>query len=88
MPDLTAMDLEARDLSPTLPNRLTDHALKFFSRALFTVALVAAGATVVIFALTVGVVGSPLIFVAIVALALKRRRGERQGGAAELPAVG
>jgi hypothetical protein len=42
----------------------------------------------VIFALTVGVVGSPLIFVAIVALALKRRRGERQGGAAELPAVG
>jgi hypothetical protein len=83
MPDLTAMELEARDLSSTLPNRLIDHVLKYFSRALFTVALVAAGATLVIVALTVGVVGAPVIFVAIVALAFKRRRAS----VAALPAT-
>jgi ABC-type dipeptide/oligopeptide/nickel transport system permease subunit len=88
MPDLTAIELEARDLSPTLPTRLIDHVLAFFSRALFTVALVAAGATLVTIALTVGVVGSPVIFVALVALALRRRRLESAGADAVLPAAG
>ncbi len=85
MPDLTAIELEARDLSPTLPTRLIDHVLKFFSGALFTAALVAGGAVLVTVALTVGVVGAPVIFVAVVALLARRRRAARV--VAELPAT-
>jgi hypothetical protein len=77
MPDMTAMELEA-DLSTTLPTRL-DHALLFFSRALFTVALVAGGAALVTIALTVGVVGAPVIVAAIVVTAVSRLRARGAG---------
>ena len=75
MPDFTAMELEARPLSPAVSSRLIDHVLKFFSGALFTAALVAGGAIVVLVALTVGVVGSPVIAAALGFWALRRREG-------------
>ncbi len=87
MPDMTAMELEAREISPTLSTRLVDHALKFFSGALFSAALIAGGAVLVTIALTVGVVGSPVIFVALVALALRRRRAVRASELAGLRPV-
>jgi hypothetical protein len=68
MPDTSALELEAREISPTQTTRLIDHALKLFSGALFTAALVAGGAVLVIAALTLGVVGAPVIFAALVAL--------------------
>jgi hypothetical protein len=74
MPDITAIELEAREISPTLSTRLVDHALKFFTGALFSAALIAGGAVLVTIALTVGVVGSPVLVVAIAALVLRRRR--------------
>ncbi len=87
MPDYTAIELEARDLSPSLSTRLVDHALKFFSGALFSAALIAGGAVLVTIALTVGVVGSPVIVVAIVALAVRRRRAVRASELAGLRPV-
>lgn len=87
MPDITAIELEARAISPSLSTRLVDHALKFFSGALFSAALIAGGAVLVTLALTVGVVGSPLIVVAIVALALRRRRAVRASALAGLGPV-
>ena len=89
MPDITAIELEARELSPTLPTRLVDHVFKFFTGALFSAALIAGGTVLVTVALTVGVVGSPVIVAAIVALALRRRRAVRAGALAGLrPASG
>ena len=85
MPDITAIELEAREISPTLPTRLIDHAIKFVTGALFSAALVAGGAVLVPVALTVGVVGSPVIFVALVALAVRRRRVVRASVLAGLP---
>ncbi len=79
MPDITAIELQAREISPALPNRLVDHVLKFFTGALFSAALVAGGTVLVTLALTLGVVGSPVIVVAVVALAVRRRRAERAG---------
>ena len=77
MPDITAIELEAREISPTLSSRVVDHVLKFCTGALFSAALIAGGAVLVTIALTVGVVGSPVIVVAIVALAVRRRRAVR-----------
>jgi hypothetical protein len=89
MPDITAIELEAREISPSLPTRLIDHALKFVTGALFSAALVAGGAVLVTVALTVGVVGSPVIFVALVAYAVRRRRVVRASVLAGLtPASG
>ena len=73
MPDYTTIELEARQLSPAIPSRLVDHVLKFFSGALFSAALVAGGAVVVLVALTVGVIGSPVIALALGWWALRRR---------------
>jgi hypothetical protein len=73
MPEFSAMELESREISPVVSTRLVDHALKFFSGALFTAALVAGGAVVVLVALTVGVVGAPVIAAALGWWALRRR---------------
>jgi hypothetical protein len=89
MPDITAIELEARDISPPLSTRLIDHAIKFVTGALFSAALVAGGAVLVTVALTVGVVGSPVIVVAFVALAIRRRRrAVRLSALAGLPVTG
>jgi hypothetical protein len=79
MPDITALELQARTLAPAVSPRLVDHVLKFFSGALFSLALISGGTVVVIAALTVGVVGAPVIVVALAALALRRRRAPRDG---------
>jgi Flp pilus assembly protein TadB len=88
MPDITAIELEAREISPTLPTRLIDHVLKFITGALFSAALVACGTVLVTVALTVGVVGAPVLFVAIVAFAVRRRRAVRASELAGLPVPG
>lgn len=79
MPEITALELQARALSPTVSSRLVDHVLKFFSGALFSLALIAGGASLVVLALTVGVVGAPVILVVFAALALRRRRASGAG---------
>lgn len=73
MPDITAIPLEARELTTTVPASAVDHILKLFTGALFTAALVAGGAVLVLVALTLGVVGAPVIAVAIGAWAFRHR---------------
>jgi hypothetical protein len=79
MPDTTALEMQARELSPTVSPRLVDHALNFFSRALFTLALTFGGLIVATAVLMAGVVGSPVIVVVLAALALRRRYAPRAG---------
>lgn len=79
MPDLTAMELQARTLSPAVSPRLVDHVLNFFSRALFTLALGFGGLILATVALMAGVVGSPVIAFVLAALALRRRHAPRAG---------
>ncbi len=79
MPDLTAIELQARELSPAVSPRAVDHALNYFSRAVFTLALGFVGLFVVTALLMAGVVGSPVIVVVLAALALRRRPAPRAG---------
>jgi hypothetical protein len=73
MPEFSAMELEAREVSPVISTRLIDHVLRFLTGALFSAALVAGGAVLVLVALTVGVVGSPVIAMALGWWVLRRR---------------
>lgn len=73
MPDPTALELQATEITPAVSPRLVDHALNFFSRALFTVALAFGGMVLATVALMAGVVGAPVIVVVLAALALRRR---------------
>ncbi len=77
MPDITAIELEAREISPTLSARLVDHLVKLVTGALFSAALIAGGAALVTLALTIGVVGAPVIAAGVAYLVLRRRRAER-----------
>jgi hypothetical protein len=79
MPDLSALELQARDVSPIVSTRSIDRALMLFSGALFTLALTAGGAVVTLVALTVGVVGAPVIVVVLATLALRRRPAPAAG---------
>lgn len=78
MPD-SALELEARTLSPTVSPRLVDHALNVFSRAVFSLALAFGGILVATAVLMAGVIGAPVIVVALAALALRRRHAPRAG---------
>ncbi len=77
MPEFSAIEMQARDLTAAGSSRTIDHALKFFSGALFTATLVAGGAVLVTIALTVGVVVAPVIAVALGFWALQRREAPR-----------
>jgi hypothetical protein len=77
MPELSAIEMQDRELTTAGSSRAVDHALKFFSGALFTAALVAAGAVLVTVALTVGVVVAPVIALALGFWALQRREAPR-----------
>ena len=78
MPDLSAFEIEARrELTTAGSSRAVDHALKFFSGALFTATLVAGGAVLVTIALTVGVVLAPVLALALGLWALGRREAPR-----------
>jgi hypothetical protein len=77
MPDLTAMEFEARDITPALPTSLIDEARAFVSGALFTGVMAVVGTVLVTAALMVAVVGSPLIVVAIAYAMVRRHRQER-----------
>ena len=79
MPDLSALELQARDVSPIVSTRSIDRVLKLFSGALFTLALTAGGAVVTLVALTVGVVGAPVIVLVLAALAFRRRQTPEAG---------
>ncbi len=61
MPDLTAMELEARELTAALPTSQLDEVRRFFTGALFTAVLAAVGTVLVTVALTVVVVGAPVV---------------------------
>jgi hypothetical protein len=70
MANISAIQLEAR----ALPRSSTvDHVLKLFSGALFTAAVVAGGAVLALVALTVGVIGAPVIAIALGVWVLRRR---------------
>jgi len=77
MPELSAIEMQARELTTTGSSRAVDHALKFFSGALFTATLIAGGAVLVTVALTVGVVVAPIIALALGFWALQRREAPR-----------
>lgn len=79
MSDLTALDLQARELSPAVSPRLVDHVLNFFSRSLFSLALTFIGFVATTIILLAGVVGSPIIAVVLAGLALRRRHAPRAG---------
>lgn len=77
MPDFTALELEARELSPAVSPRLIDHALNFFSRALFSLAIAFGGLVVATALLMAGVIGAPVIGVVLASLAFRRRAALR-----------
>lgn len=79
MPDYTALELQARELSPAVSPRLIDHVLNVFSRAVFSLAIAFGGLVLVTVALMAGVVGSPVIAFVLAALALRRRHALRVG---------
>ncbi len=79
MPEYTAMELQARELSPAVSSRAVDHWLNVFSRAVFSLVLAFAGLVVVTAFLMAGVVGSPVIAFVLAALALRRRHAPRAG---------
>lgn len=79
MPDLTALDLQARELAPAVPTRAVDHALNVFSRAVFSLVLAFAGFVVATVLLLAGVVGAPIIASVLAAVALRRRGASRAG---------
>ena len=71
MADPTAMELEARELTATLPTSQLDEVRRFFTGALFTAVLAAVGTVLVTVALTVVVVGAP-VFAALIAYVVVR----------------
>ncbi len=73
MAELSAIELQARDLPRTASTSTVDHVLKLFTGALFTASLVAGGAVVVLVALTLGVIGAPVIAAALGVWAYRRR---------------
>jgi hypothetical protein len=79
MPDPTALELQARELSPAVSPRLVDHWLNVFSRAVFSLVLAFGGLLVATVALMAGVVGSPVIALVLAALVLRRRHAPRAG---------
>jgi hypothetical protein len=72
MASTSVIRMEARNPSAVSPS-VADHVLKFISGALFTAALVACGAALVIVALTLGVVGAPVIAIGLGVWAIRRR---------------
>ncbi len=80
MPDMTAIELEAGTISPTINPRLVDHVLELIGGALFSAALVAGGIVLVTVALMAGVVGSPVLVAAIAFVAVRRRRARALAG--------
>lgn len=77
MDDLTAVPLEAQDLTADLTTSWTTEARAFVTGLVFTAAIVAAGAVVVTVALVVGVVGAPLVAAAIGYAIVRHRRAAR-----------
>jgi hypothetical protein len=77
----TMSEYSAIELPEAIPAPLTTTFLSqvrsFVTGALFTAAVIAAGAVLVTIALTVGVVASPLVFLAVLYLVVRRRRVER-----------
>jgi hypothetical protein len=69
MPDLTAMELEERDLTAALPASQPAGVRAFVAGALFSTALAVLGTVLVPVALTVVVVGAPVV-AAVIAYAL------------------
>jgi hypothetical protein len=77
MPDFTAIELQARELSPAVSPRLVDHALNVFSRAVFSLVLTFGGFVLATLFLLAGVVGAPVIAFVLAALAFRRRHAPR-----------
>lgn len=69
MPDLTAMELEARDLTAALPASQLARLRAFVAGALLSTLLAVLGTVLVAVALTVVVVGAPVV-AAVIACAL------------------
>ena len=69
MPDLTAMELEARDLTAALPTSQLAGVRAFVAGVLISAVLAVLGTVLVAVALTVVVVGAPVV-AAVIAYAL------------------
>lgn len=77
MSDFTAIELQARELSPAVSPRLVDHALNVFSRAVFSLVLTFGGFVLATVFLLAGVIGAPVIAFVLAAVALRRRHALR-----------
>jgi hypothetical protein len=77
MSDYDAIELPEATIPAPLTTGFVAQASAFVTGALFTAAVAAFGAVLVTLALTVGVVASPLVFVAVAYLVVRRRRMER-----------
>ena len=64
---------ETREATRTVSTSTVDHVLKLFTGALFTATLIAGGAVLALVALTLGVVGAPIIAAALGVWAFRRR---------------
>jgi hypothetical protein len=77
MSDYGAIDLQEAAIPGPLTTSFLAQARAFLVGALFAAAVAALGGVLVTLALTVGVVASPLVFVAVLYLVMRRRRSER-----------
>ncbi len=71
MADISAIPLQASTAAVSTSS--VEHVLKLFTGALFTAAVVAGGALLALVALTLGVVGAPVIAAALGVWALRHR---------------
>ncbi len=73
MPDINAIELQ-REVPASLASSFYDEVRTFFTGALLTAAIAVIGTVVATLALTVGMVGSPIIAAAIAYAVVRRRR--------------
>ncbi len=77
MPDFTAVEIEAEEIATPLSTSFFDDVRTLVTGALFTAAVAVAGTILFTVALTIAVVGSPLVAAAVAVVVLRHRRAER-----------
>jgi len=77
MPDFTAVEIEADEIDSPLTTTFLDDVRTLVTGALFSAAGAVVGTILFTLALTVAVVGSPLVAAAVAVVVLRHRRAER-----------
>lgn len=77
MPDFTAIEIEAEEIASPLTTGFLDDVRTLVTGALFSAAVAVVGTVLFTLALTIAVVGSPLIVAAVAYAVLRHRRAAR-----------